>query len=237
MQRSKQKKNKRAQRGPSLVALHIAQDRKDHPPQYDANTTVSRVFRFIYTLTSSPQSYTITASKLCALQVIGTTANTSATQLYEQVKIRKVEIWGSPSSGGGNTSVSLTYLGNALGVQGPNRTFSDQSMGMTHPAYICARPGKESQAAQWQSGDTNVGINTLFSMTFAGTGAGLVAPIVIDVHLTLRVTHNTRTTNNTVTLVTVALTSSYYLALDNPAGGTGSTASDLLPDRTLVNTT
>ncbi len=206
------------------------------PPEYFANTVVSRVFRFKYAFTSSPQTYNISASKLCALQVIGTTTNTSATQLFEAVKVRKIEVWGGPLATGNAFEAAVTFSGNALGVTGPNRTYSASSVGMTRPAYVCAKPGKETQAAQWQSGDTNVGTNTLFTLNFAAVGASPTTTVTIDVHLVLRVTHNTRTSNNTVTLTTVALTSMYYLALDNAAGGTLSSASDLAPDRNLVTT-
>jgi hypothetical protein len=209
------------------------------PPEYIANTIVSRVFRFQYVFptANTPQTFSITPAKLGALQVVGTTANTTATQLFEAVRIRKIEVWSSTANPG-IIDIGLSYVGSALGIAGPNRTYSNQSIGMTRVAYVSAKPGKETQAAQWQNTATNVGTNTIFTIVFSALGAGTQnVPCTIDVHLALRMTSDARITNNTVALTTVALTGMYYLALDNAAGGTGSSGNDLLPDRNLVSTT
>ena len=206
-------------------------------PPYTANSIVSRIFRFVYGYASGPLVYTITPAKLCALQVIGT-GSTTAAQIYEAVKVRKVEMWANSGSGAA-MQLACTFGGNTLGITGSNQTFSDSNVGMTYPAHVIAVPSKLSQAAQWQSGDTNVGTNTLFTITFSNTGAlgGASVAITIDVHVALRMTGNARTSNNSVTLVTSAAGAFYHLALDNPAGSTGSVGSDLGPDRVLVSTT
>jgi len=207
------------------------------PPEYLSNTLVSKTFRFqvSFNSSSSPTTYNITPAKLGALQVICTATNATGTQLYEAAKIRRIKIWASPPPTG-MVNVGLTFGGTALGVAGPNRTYSDQSIGMTRPAFVDGVPGKLTQAGQWQSCATNVGTNTIFTMLFTavGTGAGTLIPITIDVDLTLRMTNDARATNNTCTLASAILTQMYYLALDNSAGATGSVNSDIAPDRNLI---
>jgi len=202
--------------------------RRLSPPQYDANTTVSRIYRFINS--GSAGSFVITACKLGALQTICTTTNSVVTQLFEAVRVRRIEVWASPVVATPvPVNVSCIFAGSALGVAGNDITVSDMSIGTTRPAYICAIPPRNSQASQWQSCDTTTGSNTFFRLV-------LPAGAVIDVHLSLRTTNDTRSTNNTVTVVTGVLTTMYYLALDNGAGGTGATGNILTPDPSLVTT-
>lgn len=223
-----------------MMERGVVAQRVPRPPQYFANTIVSRVFRFQRSFTAgftSPDVTTLTASKLCALQVIGTVVNTTAVQLYESVRIRKIEMWISPPSTGNIVTGSIMFPGTAAGIQGPNRERSDQTIGMTVPAYISLSPGKNSQAADWQPGATNTGTNTFFLITVGSVDAASTFTVTIDVHLALRMTSDARTTNNSVTLGTVALGAFYNLALDNPAGATGSVGNLWIPDRSLVTTT
>lgn len=210
-----------------------------HPPSYVNNSIVSRRYRFqnTYTASAGLLVYTITPSKLCALQVIGTVVNTTAAQLFEAVRVRSVEVWASPGVDGNIYDISVVFPGTALGIQGPDRSLSAQTIGVSVPAYVKLKPGKETQAAQWLAGRTDVGIQTLFLINISGSSATGGTNITIDVNLALRMTADARTTNNTVPLTTVALSAMYYLALDNPAGGTGSSTNLLIPDRTLVTTT
>jgi len=216
------------------VVRHILQ-----PPSYISNSIVSRVFRFqfLYLNNGTAQTFTFTASKLGALQVIGTVANTTAALIYEAARIRKIEMWASPPVDGSIVDISVVYAGSALGVQGPDRGYSAQTVGMTRPAYLCASPGRMTQAAQWQTCATTVGTNNLFNFIISGTGASGTITVTADVHLALRMTQDSRTTGNTVSLTVVAVSSFYYLALDNPAGGTGSVGNLWIPDRSLVTTT
>jgi len=208
------------------------------PPPYISNTIVSRMYRFqyVYTNNGTLQSFIITPAKLGALQVIGTTANTSATQLYEAVRVRRIEMWSSSPTDGSIIDISCVFPGIALGIQGPDKAYSAQTIGMTRPAYLSAVPGRNSQTAQWQGTTTNFGTNTMFTLGVTGTGSSGTVTVTCDVHLALRMTQDTRTTNNTVTLTTVVLTGHYYLALDNPAGATGAVGNVWIPDRNLVTT-
>ncbi len=237
MIRIPRKRNTRKQTSMPIQRLVHVESPSYAIPQYVGNSIVSRCFRFVYAYGGGPQVYTITPAKLCSLQVIGTVVNTTAAQIYEAARLRKVEMWANGGSSG-TMQLSCVFSGTTLGIAGPNQVVSDSSIGMTVPAHVVAKPSRNSQASQWQSGDTNVGTNTLFVLTFANTGTiGAIVAVTIDIHVSLRMTGNARTSNNTVALTTVALGAFYNLALDNPAGGTGSVTSDLVPDRSLVTTT
>lgn len=183
------------------------------PPEYNNNTIVSRVFRFqyIHTNNGTQTSFVITPAKLGALQVLGTTTNTSATQLYEAIRVRKIEMWSSPPVDGSIVDISLAYAGSVLGTQGPNRTASAQTIGMTRPAYLSLSPGRTTQAAQWQSTSTSTGVQNFFTIFVNGTGTSGTVTVTLDLHCALRMTQDSRTTSNTVALTTVALTPSIIL--------------------------
>jgi hypothetical protein len=234
MIRSTKPRRKMAQRRGPLqrpLSTHLA------IPPYIATSIVSRTFRFVYGYTGGPVNYNITPTKLCALQVIGTVANSTVVQLYEAVKVRKIEMWANSGSSG-SMQLSCTFAGTALGIAGSNQTFSDANVGMTYPAHVIAVPSSKSQASQWQNGDVTIGTNTLFTLSFANTGTvGASVAITIDVHVALRMTSNARTSSasGSTGVATVVVGNFYHLALDNVFGG-GSASNDLAPDRNLVTT-
>jgi len=219
---------KRRQKQAETVMVNALTRVSPQPPKYDSNAYVSKTFRFFC---SAAGFYTITPAKLGALIVVGTVVNTSATLLFDAVKIRKVEIWAGQISVGGASTVSCSWSGSIAGLMGNQRVDSDTSIGADRVAYVCSKPPKLSQAAQWQQTDNSgIGTNTIFQLN-------LVAGAIVDLHLNLRMTFGTRTSANTVALTTVVLTQLYYLALDNPCGTTGSQSSSIRPDSSLITTT
>jgi len=226
--KSKSKNNKRRKSTNRVATI----GRPLKPPAYNAVKPTTRKYRFVatentYATGSSP--CVISSTKLCALEVIGTTTNVSATMLFESVRVRNVKIWAWANMTGGTVtpaSISCTTEGGALGALGNHKTISDTTQSIDEPAFVNFRFDDDMQAGQWQPGDTSQGSNSLFV---------LVVPLgaVIDVTADFKATRNIRTTGNVVPLGTLALTDYYYLALDNPAGGTGSTASVLQPDPSL----
>jgi len=211
------------------------------PSEYINNSIVSRSWRFQATTPAGYQVYSFSASKLGALQSMVTVLNTTAVQIYESVRIRRIQVWGTPLADGTNVNISLSYPGQSLGVQGPDRNYSATSMGGTFAAYIVAKPGKFSQAAQWQNTSTNTaGGVVLFSIgastgNFGGTDA---AEIVVEVDLAMRMTNDVRVTNNTVPLLSGVgvLGQLYYLPLDNNCGAALSVGGIFKPDPSLVQT-
>jgi hypothetical protein len=203
----------------------------ESPPPYHANLYGSKRFRFIGP-TGGSGALSITPAKLGSLVVMGITTTTVA-GLFDQVRVKYVEMWSPTISTGQPNSVAVTFLGSAAGIQGGNQTFSDTSVGMTYNAHIKAIPHINSQAGQWQNANVNnTGAQqTLFVLQCS---AGFE---VIDVMLEYRFTNDARAgAASTTTVSTSTAGQLFYLALDNAAGSSGSSGNTLTPDPALVTT-
>jgi hypothetical protein len=202
------------------------------PPSYRANAIVRKTFRFINSGGSATeQTFNISSAKLCALIAFTNVVNTTLSQLFETVKIKYVELWQGPNT---NSllprTVSVQYNGGNLGTTGSDQPVSDMSVGATRVAHVKVKPRKGiDQAGFFQPGQTNVGVVQLFAIV-CSLGA------VIDVCGDFVMSSDARTTNNTLNVVTAAAGTYYYMALDNTAGATLSSANFLTPDPTLVTT-
>jgi hypothetical protein len=195
------------------------------PPTYMANALITKTYRFVSTVAGD---YIISSAKVAGLISIGTTT-TQVTQLFETVKINYIRIWAAPvTSALAPVSVSCVFAGGIAGVIGNDRKVADMSIGSTRVARIHAVPDPLSQAAQFQSGSTTLGINSWFTLS-------VPAQAVIDVNMTGKITADSRTTQNTITVATAVVSAVYYMALDNAA--TASPGGNLLvPDSALVTT-
>lgn len=214
----------------------MVEPRSHHPPPYQSNVVLhKKKFRFVDTLSSAaPHTFTISASKLCALVSMCTVVNSTVVQWFETVRVHYVEVWGNPqSSASGVNYTSITTVGvNYDGVNtgaGSDNQMTDTALGSNGIAHVKLRPKKATQADQWQSGQTNVGTGVLFTITCA-------AQSLIEVCVSLATTANARSTNNSLTIVSGALGVVYYMALDNTAGSGLSSSNSLTPDPAL-NTT
>jgi len=209
------------------------------PPPYLANSYVSRVFRFQYTFSvgANPSiSFLITPTKLCALQAIVTTANTTATMLYDAVKVRKVCLFCPASSVGNVYDIAVSFEGATAGTFGSDKLQSAQTYGSTIGAEVSIRPDRLSQAAQWQPGDTTAGATGIFTLFVSGITSGNSENVTLtcDLHLTLRTTPSTRTSGNTVSISSSSPLGSFVnLPLDSNAGSNGATGRVWLPDRNV----
>jgi len=228
MNRSRGNRTKRNPRGTGRGV------QREFPKPYTANLTGTKRFRFVESAAGAA-TYNITPAKLGALCCIGTSA-TTVNGLFDQVRVRSVSVWAATPSTASVTpqAVSVTFQGIAAGVQGESKTFSDYSMGMTHNAHVKAVPPVTSQAGQWQNCNSN---NTTAQTGIFEIITPTASTCVVDVVLDWKTTTTARpSANSTVTVTTALVGSYYYLALDNPAGGTGSSASNLIPDQSLVTT-
>jgi len=202
------------------------------PPPYRANAIIRKTFRFVNTGgAATEQVFNISAAKIGALMAVTNVANTTLTQFFETIRIKRVSVWQGPNT---NTllprTVSVQFNGGNLGITGSDQPISDMSVGSTRVAHVSAKPRKGiDQAAQFQPTQTNVGVVQLFAIV-CSLGA------VIDVKMEGVFSSDTRVTNNTVPIVTAVLGQIYYLALDNAAGATLSSANFLTPDPTLITT-
>jgi len=199
------------------------------PGMYMANASITKTFRFVST---GAGTYIITAAKLGALISMCTTVTTTVTQLFEQVRLHYVRVWGTAGTAIASSQISLSYNGSSAGSVGNDITYSDCTVGTSRVARIHCPPPIDCDASHWQSTATNAGTAPLFTLFLPNAGC------VIDVHLTLRMTPDSRATNNTVLVSSPApvLTQVYYLSLDNPAGGTGAVSSQIQPDNSLITT-
>jgi len=231
-------RKRRGRRRPAPQAVG-AMMRVDHltnprPMPFTSAVILTKKFRFAGS-NGTGGTYNISPCKLCALTTICTVNSTQATQFYDAVRLISVEIWAGQDTGASNqpTTVSVIFNGNAAGLLGSDASFSDTSIGATRVAHVKASPPTQSQAAQWQSGVTNSpGSNLLFSFSIPEFA-------VIDITGEFSVPSQLRTSLNTVALsgATAVLTGTYYLALDNNAGGGLSVGSALPPADPLLPTT
>jgi len=205
------------------------------PPTYIANTYVSRVFRFQNAFSpgvANPQTFIITPTKLCALQGIVTTANTTVTMLYDAVKVRKVCLYCPASPLGDTITISLAFEGALAGTFGSDKMRSAQTFGSTIGAEVSLKPDPKSQASQWQPGDTTAGAVGLFTISMDSVANGSAIILTCDVYLTLRTTPSARTSGNTVSISSSSPLGSFVnLPLDSNAGSNGATGRTWLPDR------
>jgi len=134
------------------------------------------------------------------------------TRYVNAIRVRKVTMWCGPgATAGSNTpiTISIQFNGNLAQVIGPNRTYTDTSIGVTRVARLCVAPPPSSTAADWLP-ITSVapGTSPLFAYT---------APIGTVMDIKLDVTSNIDDSSlPTVVGVTASiLGQTYSLALDH----------------------
>lgn len=142
-----------------------------HPPQIESYGIVhSTVLRFI---TNGAVAQTaITFENLLDLILVGTSA-TTVSDLFQQVKVRAVEMWAVPTVGTA-TTVQCEFRDQTAGFTGDAKIHSDTSMGV-QPAHLRCRPAARSGSS-------------LFQFSQATSAFTLTCPsgTVVDVHLTFR---------------------------------------------------
>jgi len=215
-------------RMPPTVA--ISPSISQRPPPYVANYRGYKVFRFLNQTVTTTTAYSITPAKLGSLIAWGYSSSV-AQMMFDSVKVKYVEVWSLIPNTDNATQISVQFPGLIAGTVGDVVAKSDQSTGSTWTAHVKLAPRRMSQSAQWLPTDNNslIGTATLFTITTN-------SPVIVDVGLSFSVTKDARGSAGSVTLVSSAAGYTYYLALDNPAGSTGSGSSTFVPDATL-NTT
>lgn len=154
-------------------------------------------------VTTGTVALAITYHNLLDSQLVATTA-VAGFQYYDLVRIRAIEMWSySPS---GTTTISLAYVGRALGAVGDDNAHTDTSIGM-EPAYLKAVPSKGSTASMFQPDTTNTAFNI-----YCPTAT------IIDVHFSFR----TALEGNAPVAVTQALVGAqpgmmYFRGIDGAA--------------------
>jgi len=117
------------------------------PPPYRPDIVMGRIFRF--QAASALDGVSVTDTNLLNLVLMAKTATTSA-RFFTSVKVRQVEIWGAMASDLVPVTASVEFT--RYGYSGSKKEIhSDTSMGSTRPAYVSARPSKDSLARMWTS--------------------------------------------------------------------------------------
>jgi len=141
MQKSSARKNQVSKRVQTL--------RVPHPPSFQSTFQVAKVLRFI--ASAALVNVDISFVDLLDLVVMATSA-TAGYQLFSAFKLGKVSIWGPMAAALTPVTASIEYspIGTA-GIGGPQRIWSDTSMGATEAAYVSKAPPKESAQSKWQT--------------------------------------------------------------------------------------
>lgn len=135
------------------------------------------------------------------------TSTTAANGLFQAVRIKKLELWGSNAGTGTPATIYVQWSPgseNAAPLQAGDTTLSTDE-----PAHVVTRPPRASAASFWQGLDQNSDV--MFSIATQGLGA-----LMIDITLQLVVANG-----NAGNLITVAGASAgtvYYMSLDSMNG-------------------
>lgn len=172
MRRNKQVTNNKQKR-------RSEQDRAiSHPPQLNGyQITHSVVMRYIVKTALTSPGDQITATQLLNSWILAV-SSTAGFNLFDTVKVKRVEVWALPVIGGA-TTIDLKFSGATGPSQGDELVHTDTSMGI-QPAHVRARPSARSLASNFQ----DVASGGLFTLT---------CPVgsVIDVHCVFRSTWDT----------------------------------------------
>jgi hypothetical protein len=144
------KQNSRRSRGrPTLMAQRQGEMTRSiipHPPPIQDFAIVhSTRLRFI--TNTAVNTTTITFKNLLDTLLMCTSAVT-AYDLFQLVKIRRVQMWAVPVIGNA-TTVVCEFVGAAVGQVGDGAIHTDTSMGID-PAHVSCKPSARSQLSQFQ---------------------------------------------------------------------------------------
>jgi hypothetical protein len=119
-----------------------------NPPQIDCPIRQKHRFRYEETQDGGAD-VTIYNKDLLDLVCMATASNV-AYRVLDGVKLDLVEMWScnNPSISNYSNQITLEWL-NTQYSGAPGNTYTDQAMGATDIAHICARPPKEAGSAFW----------------------------------------------------------------------------------------
>ncbi len=152
-------------------------------------------------------SLNIAPSTIANFLVVAATT-TTAYSIAEYIRIRKVEMWSSDSSGPSTVSCDWQGSASTAGSYGKSVKDSDTSLGVAEPAHIVSKPPPDSQVAQWRSA---ADVSTLCVLNW--TVANPVIDIVFDYIVT-----DAGAANAAVTVAAATVGANYCLPLDGAGG-------------------
>jgi hypothetical protein len=117
-----------------------------HPPQI-ASYGITHNTRLRFVTNAAVSQTSITFENLLDQIVVGTSA-TTVSDLFQQVRVRSVEMWAVPVVGSA-VSVQCEYRNQVAGFTGDSKIHTDTSMGV-QPAHLRAKPAPRSGTALFQ---------------------------------------------------------------------------------------
>jgi len=103
------------------------------------------------------------------------TTSTIGYSLLSCIKVKRVEVWGAIASDLSPVTVSVEFNSDGVETGARKTTHSDSSMGASSPAFVSAKPVKDSIAGKWQGENST---QNLFLITCSTNS-------IVDIHLTL----------------------------------------------------
>jgi len=170
--------------------------------------TIQAQHRFRFNANGSAFSGNISFEDLADLMCVAVTS-TTASRLWDAVKLREVEIWAGNSAGNSSNTVEIEYLNTTI-LGGPGTTFSDTAIGLMDVAHICTKPPAGSRASQWLNNTTGSsgGDFNLFRLAVPQGG-------VVDVVLDLCIYDNESAVSVTGTVAGASAGKTYCRPLDS----------------------
>jgi len=141
------------------------------PPAFVPTMGLSHKFR--YENAGNNGTFNITRGNLLN-QVLVATSTTTTTRIFEAVRLKSVEVWGSPVALG---SAPINCQIEWLGENSPSTVISDVSMGV-RPSHVASAPPSSSSNRWWSISGTSEA-DVVFAMTIPSES-------VIDVTVELR---------------------------------------------------
>lgn len=182
---------------------------KNFPQEYKAKPVMSRKLRFY--ASSALSEVQITARCLLNLVLATINGNTTSINLYESIRITRLNIWFVPSSTGGfdpnGGSIMLTWKGDR------GRDDRHEAIGtLSHPAHISSSPPEETLASFYVNNYSDLDVG-LFILT-------LPTSSIVDISFEFCIGDGT---TRAITLSSSSVSGVCYADMDNaiPAGTVG----------------
>lgn len=137
----------------------VARDRIPRQlPQIEDQLCVGKVLRFVTTGTGGATSCSVSFANLLDSWFLAGTS-TTAYQLFDFVKVKRVTIRAMPYNGGSSylqsCTVGIEFPGLVAGSNASGNQASNTNLGTTEPAFVTLRPGKMAAAGFWQPSSNN----------------------------------------------------------------------------------
>lgn len=158
-------------RGRSAKQRQSKTQRHRSPPDFQPEIAVGTVIR--YKASQAITSGQIQVSDLLRSYFIATTS-TIGYSILAAVKVKRVEVWGAMASDLSPITVSVEFNSDGVETGARKVSHSDSSMGVT-PAFVSAKPVKDSIAGKWQGENST---QNLFLVTCSANS-------IMDIHVTL----------------------------------------------------